>query len=380
MKILLYTPTVPVEAGGVQAVFNRLALGLHDLGHEVKRVWPIPYYKSPEPYLDDYFPHLDEWPGVRSIGSAKETLRLFRRLIGGLRRNRPDVVNVHFVRPGVRYFLWLRRWFGFKLVLTFHGSDALWPAENEAPYLTRLVAQADAVTAVSPMVAERLRELVGEANTPVHVIPNGIDYPFWSKADTQADRDLQRPVILAVGRLVPVKNHQLLIEAMAGIRQRCPAARLVILGSGECEADLRQQIASHDLEDVVEMPGEADPETVREWLGRASVYVLPSRSEGMPLSLLEAMAAGVPSVATEVGGVPILAEGGAARLVPDNDPEAMASQIEILMKESSSRDEVTAQGRLRARQYTLESMVGAYEEVLSGVLGNLATKGASDAI
>ena len=375
MRIVMYTPTVPMEAGGVQAVFHQVSDGLAAAGHDVRRVWPVPFADSPRPAMDDYVPDLDRPEPPARRPTMRESVWKARRLWAVLGRGRPQVVNVHFVRPGCRHFLRWRRWLGFKVVLTFHGSDALRTLDHDMPHLRSLIRRADAVTAVSPRVAQRLVELRGDADTPIHTILNGIDWDYWS-AETSAARRDDTPIILAVGRLFEVKNHRLLVSAMARLRDGHPQARLVILGGGHCEAELRQQIAELGLEAVVELPGQADREQVRSWLGRASVYVLPSLSEGMPLSLLEAMAAGVPCVATAVGGVPHLVEGesperwptAAASLVASEDPGAMASAIARILDDPRWAQTLRERGRVRASQLTQRRTVAAYEALFASLL------------
>ena len=142
--------------------------------------------------------------------------------------------------------------------------------------------------------------------------------------------------------------------------------------AGGCEADLRRQVRELGLEAVVELPGQAEIEAVRDWLARASVYVLPSRSEGLPLSLLEAMAAGVPCVATAVGGVPHLAgeqvgEGGgkaAVQLVEPRQPEALARQILALLDDPAAAEALRQRARQRASEFTLNVSLNGYEELL----------------
>ncbi len=368
MRIMMYTSTVPVEAGGVQAVFHQVSDGLARRGHEVPRVWPIPFYDSPTPQREDYMPDLDGWPGVAGVDALRKSIWLIRRLLGGLRRHRPAIVNVHFVRPGCRHFFRWRRWFGYKVVLTFHGSDALCPMTQDEPYLQQILRRADAITAVSPMVAQRLREIMGAQGPEVETIYNGIDWDFWSR-DAAVARPLESPTILAVGRLFEVKNHRLLVDAMAQVHRRRPDARLVILGGGHCMSDLRAQVARLGLDQVVDLPGQATPEEVRDWLGRSSVYVLPSLSEGMPLSLLEAMAAGVPCVATAVGGVPHVAGEGseaqppAIELVASNDTQALAHRILRLIEDRPTWLEMRDRGLARAQTFTLEKTINHYERL-----------------
>ena len=388
MRILMYTPTVPMEAGGVQAVFHQLSDGLATRGHELRRVWPVRFADSPTPAMEDYVPGLDGIDATGRRHALRESAWKYRRLGAVLRGLRPQVVNVHFVRPGCRHFLRWRRLFNYRVVLTFHGSDALRTDPRDLPTLKNLIRRADAVTAVSPPVVERVRELVDAPALPVHLIPNGIDWAYWSAPpppppspsprpplSPTAGSDCQPPVVLAVGRLFEVKNHQLLVRAMAEVHRHRPDARLVILGGGHCEAALRRQIAELGLADVAELAGQADPPRVHAWLSRAAVYVMPSLSEGMPLSLLEAMAAGVPCIATAVGGVPHLAgtdspeahPDPAVQLVPSEDHQDLARQITRVLQDPPHARALADRGRRRAQQFTLNQTVTRYEQLFQNL-------------
>ena len=366
---MLYTPTVPMEAGGVQAVFNRLAVGLDALGHDVKRVWPVPHYGSERPAMDAYFPHLDYPPGLASRKAARETARMHHYLWRELYRHRPDVVNVHFVRPGCRHLLRLRRVFGYRVVLSFHGSDILRTRPEDAPHLPRLVRDADAVTAVSRPVAEGLARLPGITPDRITTIPNGIDFDYWSSGYDPERAAAAPQTVLAVGRLTAVKGHDVLIDAFKHVVEAVPAARLVLLGGGEDEAALRGRVATLGLDHAVQLPGQATPDTVREHLGRSAIFALPSRSEGMPLSLLEAMAAGVPCVAAAVGGVPDVVGDAAGVTVPPEDPGALAEALTRLLQQPPDRRRLAEAGHRRAADFTADACTRAYVTRYSGALG-----------
>jgi glycosyltransferase involved in cell wall biosynthesis len=313
--------------------------------------------------LDDYFPLLDDYPGLRDPGGSA---RMIKRLTLGLARFRPDVVNVHFVRPGCLTLLRLRKVFGYRVILTFHGSDALRPETESARCLPRLLQQADAVTAVSPRVAERLAGICPSKADQIEVIANGIDYPFWSagRCDTDASNRKQPdpPHILAVGRLNPVKAHRVLVEALGLLHRHHPDARLTVLGEGECRRDLEQQIDRLGLSDKVSLPGEASAEQVRDQLREASVFALPSLSEGMPLSLLEAMAAGVPCVASAVGGVPRLTEHGEAELVPPDNAPALAQALDNVLSQPQLQAQLRSGGDALAQRCTGQQTLIDYEQ------------------
>ena len=369
MRVLLYTPAVPMEAGGVQAVFNRLAVGLDARGHTVKRVWSVPHYHSERPSMDAYFPHLDGPPGWGTRRDARETLRMHHYVWRELYRLRPDVVNIHFVRPDCRYLLRLRRVFGYKVVLSFHGSDVLRTRPEDAPYLPRMVRSADAVTAVSRPVAEGVARLPGFDADRVQIIPNGIDFDYWSEG-YEPRRAAASSMVLAVGRLTAVKGHDVLIDAFAHVVKAVPGARLTILGGGEDEAALTERIERLKLTDAVTLGGQATPEVVREHLARAAVFALPSRSEGMPLSLLEAMAAGVPCVASAVGGVPDVLSEATGLTVPPEDPAALAEALIRLLRHPETRTRLAEAGHECSTGYTADRCTVAHESLFKKLNGS----------
>lgn len=160
-------------------------------------------------------------------------------------------------------------------------------------------------------------------------IPNGI--PTGRFRDP--DRDPNRPVrrLIAVGRLAAVKNHRMMIEAMAILKARCDAAgipcpELFIYGEGELRAELTAAITALSLEGRVHLPGVSSDMPAR--LKESDVYLMSSDVEGMSIALLEAMSAGLPCVLTAVSGVrDLAADGVSARIVPAGDAVAMASAV-----------------------------------------------------
>ena len=154
---------------------------------------------------------------------------------------------------------------------------------------------------------------------------------------------------MCVARLNPVKQLDVLIRACGILRDRQVAFRCVIVGDGPEHVALHILRAQLRLEDLIAMPGAADQALVRAWWRRATVAVLSSRSEGMPVCLMEAAACGVPAVAPAVGGVAELIEHGVTGLVtrPD-DPLELADALHRLLSNRPMRDSMRLAARARA--------------------------------
>ena len=176
------------------------------------------------------------------------------------------------------------------------------------------------------------------------VIHNGIalDRP------RRPSRSAAGPVtLLSVGRLRAPKDFRTLLHAMAALDRG--TARLRIAGDGPDRAELEHEIARLGLGSVVELLGTRDD--VDELLAGADVFVLSSASEGLPMSVLEAMAAGLPVVASAVGGVPeLVRDGETGALVPPGDSAALASALRTIVADPALRERLGEAGRRRAEQ------------------------------
>lgn len=162
-------------------------------------------------------------------------------------------------------------------------------------------------------------------------IYNGIDVESFRDAVGSAERtaDSDGPIFLNVGRYVPAKAQIDLIEAMTSVLDEYPDAQLYIVGSGTLEGELTDAVTAHGLDGTVHVTG-AVPE-IHEYYGLADVFVSSSEWEGLPLVLVEAMAAGLPVVATDIPGVgEIVIDGETGRLVPPGEPAALAEAMVAL--------------------------------------------------
>jgi glycosyltransferase involved in cell wall biosynthesis len=164
--------------------------------------------------------------------------------------------------------------------------------------------------------------------------------------------------VLFVGRLRTRKAVAVLVEAFAAVVRQRPQARLVLLGDGEQRAALEAQIARLGIGAAVDLAGAVPRAATVEWLRRADVFCLPSTYEGFPLAILEAMAEGLPVVATRVAGVPEAVEDGASGLlVPPEDDRALAAALLALLGDAERRRAFGARGRaLLAERFAIDAI------------------------
>jgi glycosyltransferase involved in cell wall biosynthesis len=227
----------------------------------------------------------------------------------------------------------------------------------------RLYAHADVLVANAGAIAQELRQEV-PTGPPIVLIPNPLDLEAVARAATAAvdPRDLPAgpgPLLVAAGRLTEQKGFPDLLAALALLRRERPA-RAVILGEGPARAALERQRAALGLEAAVTLPGFRA--ALPAFLAAADAFVLPSRWEGSPNVLAEALAVGTPVVATACLGesAALLGEGRYGRLVPVADPAALAAAITATLAAPADPERL----RERARELSLERILPRYLEVL----------------
>jgi glycosyltransferase involved in cell wall biosynthesis len=227
----------------------------------------------------------------------------------------------------------------------------------------------DAVVAQTERSADWLRRHAGVRR--VVVIPNAVQRPLPELAPSVPPeawvRDHER-VVLAVGRLDAQKGFDVLVRAFARVRGQRPGWRLVLVGDGPERAALQALAASLGVQDAVAMPGRVG--NVGRWLGRADVYVLSSRFEGFPNTLVEAMDAGIACIATdcETGPREIVRDGEDGLLVPVDDPRAMADALLALTGDGRRRAELGERARAVAERFDEARIEARWMDVLGALV------------
>ncbi len=297
-----------------------------------------------------------------------------------LRRARPDVLHLHHVWPAAdRYVSALAGLSGVPhLVVTEHIVGQA-HSELQRALKRRELIRADAVTVVCRAVAESLHRDYGVPRDRLRVVPNGADTPDesseWEEARHWRERlgaGQVRPLWVSAARLEAQKGHDVFLEALARVRGHGQEFTAAVAGEGEDRAALERRAAEAGLADRVRFLGRLDD--VGPLLLAADAVVLPSRWEGLPLTLLEALARGRPVVASAVGGIPDVIEDGVhGRLVPPEDPAALAVALEDFARRSDAALKLGRAGQRRVREtYTWDRVVESFESVYDEVLG-LAT-------
>lgn len=221
----------------------------------------------------------------------------------------------------------------------------------ETPILRRL----RHVVAVSPAIRAELRSR-GVAESRCSVIANGIADP-----PVRRQRQDGRFNIAVVGRLVPGKNVHLVFEAAAALRRDVPGLQVTVAGDGPERQALESRAAALGISDAVRFLGFIND--VPAMLQTADVLAMPSDTEGLPISILEALAVGVPIVASAVGSIPDVArDGRESWLMPAGDGTALASLLRAVAADPSAADRRAAAGRQRFEQeFTAGAMAAQYE-------------------
>ena len=369
MRIFHLVPNL--NYGGLQEVVRGLALCQRQAGHAVTigcwtNVGNHPELEADLQRAGVLVEYLRRAPnGERSYGR----MPLFRKLSERLGSRSADILHVHNPFGYYLYGAMAARFAGgTRIINTVHatamfdhkrfgrkGRVQFWAA---AMLSHRLVS-------VCSEVEQALCVRFSLPRNRLSVVENGINLDRF--LDASARRPSDQIVFGAVGRMSPEKNHRVLFAAFALAHSKHSHIRLRLLGGGPLEPDLKALARSLGVEDVVEFCGFSHD--VVGFLGTLDVFVLPSSSEGLPLSLLEAIASGLPVVATAVGGVPrIVQNTGAGWLCAPDSADALRAAMESAIASPDPAERAEKSRRLVAKQYSAERMARDYERVYQELL------------
>jgi glycosyltransferase involved in cell wall biosynthesis len=206
----------------------------------------------------------------------------------------------------------------------------------------------------------------GVAPARISVIPSAIDLATVQRATDPAPPSAA--FIVAAGALTPEKGHATLIEAFARITADRPEMRLRILGEGPERRELTERAARLGIGARVDLQGEV--EDLSASIAGAALFVQPSYREALGTAVLEAMARGIPVLASGTGGLTELLGGGAGRLVPPHDALALATNIEALLDHPATRADLARLARARVAEYDAPGMADRVVQVYRSALGD----------
>ncbi len=339
MRTLLLAPELFTSNGGIPRILRLYALALSEL--------PAPGSSFSFLSLGDALVDSSELRRHTNASlvtwavSSGHRGRFIRRALRWARRHDHVVCGHLHLLPVALLMSLLNPRLSYDLVA--HGIE-VW----QKPGLMQRLAlrRARRVLCVSDYTRRRLLEVTGLPASKTCVLHNGLDCHFQIPASATAPAS--PPLILTVSRLCrsdAYKGIDVLIEAMALLRARVPAARLRIVGQGDDMRRLRRLADKHALGSAVEMPGHVSDADLERSFRECSVFSLPSTGEGFGLVFIEAMAQGRPCVGASAGGIPEVISPESGLLVPPNDPAALATALETALQRDWDRQAILARAR-----------------------------------
>jgi colanic acid/amylovoran biosynthesis glycosyltransferase len=302
-----------------------------------------------------------------------------RAWAAAIRARRPELLHIHFGWNACEVDDIAS--LGVPALVSFHGSDInAWPHRdpgNLAAY-RRLFGRLRWATVVSNVLARRLRDLGYQGN--IDVIPAGVKLDRFRYRDPATNG--HDPRLLFVGRVVSCKGLDTLVSALPQVLEGSNRVRLEVIGDGELRGETEKLARDLGVDGHVEFRGVQGPEAVAQAMHAADVLVVPSRrteageEEGSPVAPKEALATGVPVVATNIGGIPdIVPPEYRSELVSPDDPTALAAQILHLLNGHGSWRERARIGRAWIeREFDADKLIARLEDVYRTARNGSATR------
>jgi glycosyltransferase involved in cell wall biosynthesis len=320
-------------------------------------------------------------PVIDVVMPARALLRGRRVLAAKIKEIQPELIHAHGYKPNILLATLQLTQRLPPIVTTLHGWTGLGGVSAMALYeymdrwaLTKL----DRIIVVTPAQLKHpaLRGLPAER---IYCIENGTD-PDWRHAlPPEADEaelltDLEKftrgcRIILAIGRLAPEKGYAVLVDAFTKVAAEYTDIRLIIAGEGQLRTQLEDQAAASNIGDRIRLPGYI--ERIDKLLEKATCLAQPSLTEGLPITVLEAMGLGIPVIATRVGGMPELLEDGmAGTLIDPADAAQLATALHnMLSNQAATQSKVARASELFATHYSAVKMANRYQGIYQDCVG-----------
>ncbi len=373
-NILFYTDTP--FTGGAEKHIHLLAKNLVKDGYRVRVVCSS--YKKLDVWCSEM--KKDGIGIIRLKVSHKHDPRHYFELKKILKKDEPDLLHLHLWNPGsCRYAFWAKGKKQTRIVTTEHDPFPLQGIKKN--FKKNALAKTTHTITVSEANYRQMLKWYPELKNRMSIIHNGIDLEAFEKElmhfTTQEKHKIRTQlfeaksddtVLLTIAALHPRKGLKYLLKAMRKIIEQKNSTKLVIIGEGPEKPELEKLINKLKIQDRVKLLGHQ--ENIPKMLKSSDLFVLPSIKEAFGLVLLEAMAAQVPIVATNVGGIPEIVEDRKnGFLVEPRDEDALTQTILMLIKNKPLREKLAFLGHHKVKQFDLKGMVEKTKKVYHEILG-----------
>ncbi|HOO89937.1 MAG TPA: glycosyltransferase [Syntrophales bacterium] len=281
-----------------------------------------------------------------------------------------DIVHIEWIYPDAYAFLRYASRFHIKTIGVVHGNEAIGYCDKKSHrrYYIEALQRMDRIIAVSADIKRKMKAEYEIEEEKIVVIPNGADLTKFPLIDKfEARRILGLPcdeqIGVCVARLSPEKNLDVLIEALSLLGADAP--KLFLIGDGPLKNALEERCRKHSVQERIIFVGPVPHEEIYQWLNAADFFCLPSQREGCPVVIHEALACGVPVVATTVGAVPEqISCDDYGLLCPPSDPKSLSVILARASQVTWDRQKIAAYGRRFTWDAVAQQTVKVFEEVL----------------
>jgi glycosyltransferase involved in cell wall biosynthesis len=337
----------PPHIGGVSSHTYLLSQELLERGDQVYVLtYPHPQVKD----MDGVKVESAFAPNIKGLRGFFFSLSAAWKLIRIVRHNQVDLIHAHFLLPPGLIGVLVGSILGKKTAVTAHGSDLLIQAGNPIlrHFIKFVLRRADYVLVVNQALKDKVLEL-GIAKDKIYITPNAVDTRKFNPQNLETPPEIKlnrnKPTILFVGNLVFQKGVEYLLEAKKIMNSD---SELLIVGEGPLRNRLEEMVQKEGISGVIFTGARRDVEMI---MPSADVFVLPSISEGFPITILEALASGVPVVATKVGGVEEVMNEQVGKMVKPADPVDLQEALDLILQDEKLRLKMGKKAREHALKY-----------------------------
>jgi glycosyltransferase involved in cell wall biosynthesis len=366
-KLLIITNLYPLPWEPNRATFNRQQFEAIADNYELTFLIPVAFiewFKNRKSIVQTeskrYFPYFF----TPKIGRRFYALFMFISMMihSGfwIKKNKPQKILASWAFPDAVAAHWLSRLFSCKFFFKVHGSDIDIQCLNKAraKQVVAMSNYATGILSVSQALANKMVAL-GIDKNKIKVIYNGVNHEKFSRP---YNRPIENEYVLFIGNLKVDKGVIELLDGFANASTLQPSIQLVFVGGGPMMATLKEKAIQHNISDRVIFLGNINHDLVPQWLQHCKVLSLPSYHEGVPNVLLEAMACGIPVIATNVGGIPeVINETICGKIIPAKDTDALTVALQNVFEQTWKTDNIKRHSYQFSWQKNKEQLISLIE-------------------